>query len=377
MQATHQNKFDMLRGVASIAVLIPHAAAVFLYRFLGPDHPLALAGGTIARHAVLVFFLLSGFLITLSIVTNVYRNGRLDVAEYLAARIARIYPPLVGAIVIVLVAFAIIHGLGLPGANRYGQPGDLYAVREQFTVKAKDVLLALLMQNGMLDADGPLWSLYIEFHLYIFALFAAIAVTATGVVKRLAAAIVAIVLVAWWIRRDTQFVFYLAVWGLGAALSIWRAQAERFKTIFAALAGAGLAVHLVLLAIAPGMLVVEKPSVWASFGLQFVACIAYMYAIFFASWGQQPTSWLIRSGDYSYSLYVIHFPLLLLVLSLTQTWMGDSLWKAYAVAAVATVGVIATSSAFANFFENQRRFKPHIRNAINFILRTRGRPATT
>lgn len=139
MQPIHQNKFDMIRGIASIAVLLSHVAQTFLYRLLGVQHPFAHICGTLAHQAVLVFFLLSGYLITLSIVANVRRNGGLDVLEYLAARIARIYPPLIGAILIVLLVSAIIHGLALPGSQHYGVPGDLYAVRSQFSVTAKDI----------------------------------------------------------------------------------------------------------------------------------------------------------------------------------------------------------------------------------------------
>jgi len=375
MQASHQNKFDLLRGIASIAVLVPHIAAVFLYRLIGSDHPIASTAGTVARHAVLVFFLLSGYLITLSIFVNVQRNGRFNVAEYLTARVARIYPPLLGAIGIVLAAFAIIHGLGLPGAEHYGLPGDLYAARDRFTVSAKDVLFALLMHNGMLEADGPLWSLCIEFNLYIAALFAALAVTASTAKRRLVTAAAAIAWVAWWIRADSQFVFYLAIWALGASLCIWRALLARpiVAKSFSVLAWTSLGIYLALLFLAPGWLVIDKPGHWASFGLQFIACVGYAYVLFVPTWGERPPRWLARSGDYSYSLYVIHFPILLLILSLTQTWMGSSLTRACIVAALSGVIAIAASSVFSTFFENQRLFRPFIRSALGFVLRSEAR----
>ena len=367
MHANHQNKFDLLRGVASIVVLLAHVAATFLYRFVGALHPLAQACGTLARHAVLVFFLLSGHLITQSIVANVQRNRRLDVREYLVARLARIYPALVGAILIVLLVAATIQGLALPGAQSYGIPGDLYAVRSRFAVEAGDVLHALLMQNGMLDADGPLWSLCIEFHLYQVALFVALAATPGATLNRIGAAAMAVAVVFWGISRDGQFAFYLAVWSVGAALSVWRVQAVRCKVAFAAIAWVGAGVHGVLLLTAPALLSAALPNVWVACGLQFWACMGYAYAMFQSGWRPRPARWLVRSGDFSYSLYVIHFPLLLLVLSATQDFMGASVWRSCAVAAGATLAVIGVASVFADFFEDQRRFKPALRQLLDTL----------
>lgn len=96
------------------------------------------------------------------------------------------------------------------------------------------------MQNGMLDADGPLWSLYVEFHLYVVALFVALVMTASGTLKRTAAAALSIALVGWLIYKNDQFLFYLAVWSVGSGLSIWRTQIEQFKVALAGLGWAGL-----------------------------------------------------------------------------------------------------------------------------------------
>jgi peptidoglycan/LPS O-acetylase OafA/YrhL len=284
---------------------------------------------------------------------------------------------LVGAILIVMLASAIIQGFALPGSQHYGIPADLYSVRDKFVVTAMDVPRALLMQNGMLDADGPLWSLNIEFHIYIAALFIALSVSAHGTLKRVAAAVLAVALVGWWVFKDSQFAFYLAVWSLGALLSIWGAEIERFKLVYAVLAWAGLAVHLVLLFSAPALLSAEEQNIWVALGLQFVACLSYAYAFFISDWGKQSPLWLKKTGDFSYSLYVIHFPLLLLLLSATQDFMGFSIWRSCAVAATATVAVITISIAFAAFFENQRHFKSHIRKVIDFLLMSKNRTSRT
>lgn len=348
----------MLRGVAALAVLIPHAIATYVERLIGPEHPVAQIGGALARHAVLVFFLLSGYLITRSIVANVQRNGRLDVAEYLTARIVRIYPPLIGTIGLVLVAWALIHGFRLPGSDRYGVAGDVYAVREAFTVRAMDAPNALLMRNGMLDADGPLWTLYIEFHLYLIAMFAAMG----GSGKRLVWPIVAVALLAYWTAQDASFAFFAAVWALGAAVALARPHIGTWSRLVAIGAAVALGVALVL---APAVFVAEPASRWVGYAVQLGACLVYVQLIFLESrLGADPPVWLVRTGDFSYSLYVIHFPVLLLILSLTQAWMGSSMPRALGVAGGAVLVAAGTAYLFARFFEDQPRFRPTIRAAL-------------
>jgi peptidoglycan/LPS O-acetylase OafA/YrhL len=71
-------KFELLRGIAAIIVLIVHAIQLYWFRLIGSSNEIALISGLFGRHAVLLFFLLSGYLITLSILTNIIRNQRFD-----------------------------------------------------------------------------------------------------------------------------------------------------------------------------------------------------------------------------------------------------------------------------------------------------------
>lgn len=170
-------KFELLRGIAAIIVLIVHAIQLYWFRLIGSSNEIALISGLFGRHAVLLFFLLSGYLITLSILTNIIRNQRFDWTEYAAARIARIYPPLIGAIILVVIAWFVIRVFHLPGYTHYGIATDKYIARERFDISWRDVKRTLLMANGFLQANGPLWSLYIEWHLYVIAMFFTITIT--------------------------------------------------------------------------------------------------------------------------------------------------------------------------------------------------------
>jgi len=365
-------KFDLLRGIGAIAVLLAHAVATYVARIIGPDHPVVLLAGTIARHAVLVFFLLSGYLITQSILANVRRNGRLDVVEYLAARIARIYPPLIGAICVVLGAWALIHGLDLPGSERYGRPGDLSVVREAFTVNLKDVPLTLLMSGGMYQADGPLWYLYVEFHIYIIAMFAAMAV---GTSRRRLWGVVALAQLIFWTTHHPSFAFYSAVWALGAATSLAKERIGGWTRPVAYLIGIAL---IACGFVAPQLLTVGRGNPWVEYSVQMASSLVYVYVFFLSDrFGNSPPEALVKTGSFSYSLYVVHFPLLLLAYSLTQDWMGASLARSLAVTICAIISVLLFSAVFAKFFEDQRRFKPRIRATLRLILTVlrRSRPS--
>ncbi len=358
----------MLRGLASIVVLLAHVVETLLQRLLGSGNTVVLIAGNLARHAVLVFFLLSGYLITQSIVSNVGRNGRFDVGEYLSARIARIYPPLIGAILIVLAAWCIVHALSLPGTLRYGLPGDVFAARSAYTVTAWDIPRTLLMQNGMLQADGPLWSLYVEFHLYLIAMFVALALSGR---KRRISVGVALLLFGFWARLDSSFVFFGLVWALGAVAMLAKRRlvtsgmVNRTTLISCPLAGCLIGAAF----FAPRLLDIENPNPWIAYSVQLACSLVYADLMFFRDrFAARPHRILVQTGHFSYSLYVIHFPLLLLVLSFTQNWSGSSLTRSLVVALPSAVAITFAASWFARFFEDQRHFKPVIKSALSLVL---------
>lgn len=327
----HQKKFDSFRGVAAIVVLLGHIVQSLMERLTGPDATIVLTAGIAARHAVLVFFLLSGYLITASIRANIRKNGRFVAIDYLTARITRIYPPLVGAILLSLLVLGAIHGFDLTA--HYGLPTDLYVAREAFTISPKDVALALVMQNGMLVADGPLWSLYMEFHLYVLAMLMVM-----GGWWRLVAA----VLFAFWTGINHDFAFFALVWAAGAAIAM------------------GLRVPGWIALLAVGTSIAAPPMGYLA---QTLACVGYAWLMFSTREWAVP-KWITATSDYSYSLYVIHFPLLMLALSCTQEWMGSSWQRTVLVAGLCVPIALLTAHYFARVFENQKRFRPWIHRAL-------------
>jgi peptidoglycan/LPS O-acetylase OafA/YrhL len=365
-----ERRFDLVRGLAAIAVLVSHVVDVYISRLTGQDQRLVHAVDLLARHAVLVFFLLSGYLITLSILANIESHRRFDALAYLSSRITRIYPPLCGALAIVIIAWALIHGFGLPGAVRYGLPGDRYAPADAFSLSAPEILSVLAMQGGLPVTDGPLWSLYAEFHIYILAMLGALAWSARTAARRYLWLALAVLLGLLWVWRWTWFSFFALVWLLGAAAALADPRQERVRAArrlrgLAAAAAAGALVLWLVTAHNTDAWVVDRYPLWQGFVVQALCSVCYAYLLFrTTSLSRIVPAALVGSGNYSYSLYLIHCPLLLLGLSLSQNWVGHSLARALLVASAAFLATLCAAAVFARYFEEQRRFRGPIERAL-------------
>jgi peptidoglycan/LPS O-acetylase OafA/YrhL len=93
INAAQSGHLDLLRGVAAQMVLVQHALGLCFPDRGYEDYGLGALG-------VQVFFLLSGFLITHSIVSRA-RTGSYSLTDFLVSRFARIYTPYIPAILLV------------------------------------------------------------------------------------------------------------------------------------------------------------------------------------------------------------------------------------------------------------------------------------
>lgn len=149
----HSNSIDGLRAFAILPVLIGHA------------FPLVLPGGFIG---VDIFFVISGFLITAMIIRKA-QAGQFDLFDFYKRRVLRIFPALFVVLLVTFVASLII----LP-------PLQLREMGQAMV--ASSVFLSNLlfwMKSGYFDAAAELnplvhtWSLAVEEQFYIVAPFLA------------------------------------------------------------------------------------------------------------------------------------------------------------------------------------------------------------
>lgn len=326
-------RFDVTRGAAAIVVLLTHIAQAFIWRFYGATSWMDMAGGWAARFAVLAFFLLSGRLIVGSIISNVKRTGHFDAVDYFLNRIARIYPPFLLAVVLAIAVVAVIQLFELPGSN--GSPlGSLRATGLSFTFD--EVLKSLALYGGLTTIDGPLWTLYIEVKLYIAAGGLALLIFGRGALTKAGGA--SLIAFAIWTGVDHyRFWFFVVIWCFGAITNL---PAAKSTASFLGIA---------LVAIFFCQVTRGYPSyIDGSMGtlVQSTGCAVIAYALLVRDWSEvRFPYWLVKTGDFSYTLYVIHFPVLALCLSISLKINGSSL----ALAGAAALLCAATALLLAMF----------------------------
>jgi peptidoglycan/LPS O-acetylase OafA/YrhL len=159
----HSERFaalDGLRGVAWLLVLLAHGSEYYLF----PDVFVSYGGWL----GVVVFFVLSGFLITYLLLEEWARTGRISLANFYARRTLRIWPLYFA----VLGAYAFVF----PFFDQDTCSSIVVSTNDPSFAYYQHSLLAypFFLQNYLVDQwDVPLglrifWSLVVEEHFYLF-----------------------------------------------------------------------------------------------------------------------------------------------------------------------------------------------------------------
>jgi len=298
LHPSYRPDVDGLRAIAVLAVVGFHAA------------PGRVAGGFIG---VDVFFVISGYLISTIIFSNLERTNNFSIIDFYNRRIRRIFPSLI-TIMIASLAF----GWFALTADEYTQLGKHIGGGAAFVSN-----LLLYRESGYFDTAADmkpmlhLWSLAIEEQFYIFwPLMLAFAWKRKWSFLRATAAIgiLSFLVNLYLVHRDPSAAFYwpisrfweLMIGGVLAYLTLHRPELlRRGKNAQSLLGFALLALGLLFINRARGF-----PSWWA--------LLPAMSSFFVISAG--PQAWfnkhvlskrvLVWIGLISYPLYLWHWPLL-------------------------------------------------------------------
>lgn len=284
----HFAALDAARGGLAIVVVFAHA----WQNFISTNTPLFLSLS--AKLAVFSFFTLSGYVIALNSQRNVEKHGQFDALSYALGRAFRIIPPLV--LIIALTALVEL-ALRLGGMNE--APLARAEYRQDLFLTAK--CLATLCATGTLvrDANGPLWSLEAEIQLYVLA--------GLLMVGRKWALIACAVYLAACFRPIRDGLLTIQPVSYFAFAAGWFAQRMKPTGL---LIPVGLAAFVGTLS---ALSATELSHLNGGLGVNLAfACyaIASAAAIPFLATREAP-SLLVRAGGFSYTLYIVHFPLLL------------------------------------------------------------------
>lgn len=339
-----QGALDGLRGYAVVLVFFVHFAGGYLVRRGGNPDVVPFTGWTGAfdkvlywlyssHHGVLLFFVLSGFLITRMVVDN----PRFEYRHFLQRRIVRIYPAFLLAMALTVVV-GVAWGLPAPGT--------------------KLVLLNLVFINGVPGSGVPgilgnnvSWSLFYEMVFYLVFPVWIIAARALGLSRVFSLLCGGIALAylpgVFGVRLD-RFEFFFA----GAAVGVLRADSIRavarhvsdlgLVLCYLFITTAHMARYLddgrfsLLFALAGSLLLLKAAS---GEGL-----LARML-----SW--PPIVWL---GGVSYSFYLLHSLALGFAFKWTSHWVGGTPVQAVAVAMLGFA--LATVLAALSFAGSERLY---------------------
>lgn len=359
MRGYRYDALDGVRGVAAQAVVLTHAVEMAFLPLHGTG---AAITGWIGRVSVMTFFALSGFVIATSLGRMAGRDGRFLV-PYAVHRVARIAPPLIFAIALTFAVGALGRA-GLPLLTRTGEPYTMGVL-----AFLRGITLTFAPSDATFVIDNPLWSLRQEVYLYGVAAFAALAIVGRG-----ARRVLGIALASGLVLVTANRFFYLQslalfAAGAGAALLGGHPGLRRWATMPVLLPVAALALGAPLaFAANPGF--VDAMSAWGPF-LAYQAALGLPLALVLlglaTTGGQTGRLFAACEGAaaFSYTLYVVHMPILVLVFSLRAhlDWVPGFASDA-ATFAVAWTGAQAVAIFAARAVERPRQARAALFSAL-------------
>jgi peptidoglycan/LPS O-acetylase OafA/YrhL len=286
-----------LRGITALTVVIGHSLLIFQAPAWFRKAEVLFNG----QAAVVIFFVLSGFVLTRSL-RRYQTEATLDFSAFVIKRFFRLYPALWVATIFGLAYYIVIH-------NRFTipNPSEFFLLRypeHRFT----PLHVAASFAGALAFLVPPVWSVFVEIVGSIFMPF--IAWAAFRKHEWFGVGLSAMLIVSLTIGGLSyyQFGMYLGYFMLGAALCV---LPPALKASIAKLRP--WRTPLILL-IAAAVL----PSQWLPWRPEFVTfyeacCAAAMIAlIVYADAGKEflTSKPIVYLGDISYSVYLLHFTVL-------------------------------------------------------------------
>jgi peptidoglycan/LPS O-acetylase OafA/YrhL len=335
---------DLLRGLAAILVLGDHWRNYFfvnlhevgLHRVLLAVPYIFTAAG---HEAVVIFFVLSGFLIGGTIRRSL-ELGQWNWARYLTNRLVRLWIVLLPGLLLTLLWDKI--GVALEPSVYLGDPAN-HILGSIARTDAAPVFVGnlLFVQEVVVPAfgsNGPLWSLANEFWYYVLfplGLLAIVPFTSTRT-RIITAAL--FTLLGIWLRTTLLPLF--PVWLLGAALL--NLPRPHLSNSLRWLAVATYVPIVFLCTRLHGTLGIVTDYILAG------GTATLIWTLLSASQPAPAAAGQVRFSRglarFSYTLYVVHFPFLTLIAALL---VGDQRWQPTPAHIAAALGILAVTLAYA------------------------------
>ncbi len=297
-----KNYLTPMRWILAATVALAHA-----WEVTDGNDPLGLYNWQASDLAVNGFFILSGLLIAKSLTT------RQDLQSFFRSRVLRIYPALV--VVLLVMMFVLGPIFSDPGGAGFLFDPEAWSFffRTLLMGEPRVVIAGVFDGNAMPHFNAPLWTIRFEIACYVIA---GLAFTYGGVHTKWRATIAALILLllnfilsfpafANLGEEVHDFFRLISAFSIGFALYFW----PRTRTP-----------GRVMVALVAILFVLAGKSVFGEISGNFTIAVALMH-FGLSKW---PLQFLHKLPDYSYGIYIWHFPVLQ---ALVYLWPDLTPWE--------------------------------------------------
>lgn len=325
--------FTSLRGIACLIVVMAHVWSILDWPSLFANDPLVLSayqfiGGLFnGSGAVQLFFVLSACVLSVSLSKESTQQA-LPVKRFYVRRIFRIYPALWVSIVLTLCLWYLIRSPQALDSGLYSAWGAWQAYPATPTPK----LIALSMLGLYVHLNGPLWTLRVElFYSLVFPVFYRLARN-----PRTRLALLACVSLLALLPIPREFCLHYAfAFGFGAAIPFLpRAGDIPYRTT------ATIAlISLLFSQMAADRLGIDMKG---AENIQMLVAFVAVYCLYCSGRSMRvlETKPVTFIGDISYSIYVLHFPLLFALTPLAVEDFGPAQVREHPLAFLLALAVV-------------------------------------
>ncbi len=347
LNAEASQQFNQIRGFSTVTVVLCHAYLIFLY----PIYPEIMMPIYLLAHAcVMALFALSGFLICQSACNNIQQNGRFIIQKYAKARINRIVPPLYFTCGFLLLLYWLSPFVFASGNREFKIISDTMS-QANMSLNTESLLGVLFFVNGFITetpaSNFAFWSLSFEAWFYI--LFGLLLLPSRKISASFALLCLTILS-----TLNYVFLLYVCIWITGAIAALL--YNHRYRLTVKQITVMITSITFILVCGAYFGLIVLKDSLdtqklmLAIYGTWIGTVLAVM--LYFIS-TQRIRIWLPFQfvAPSSYTVYLLHFPLLLFIYGIIQPYIYGSHWILIIITLIISIFVIAIAMIIGRYVE--------------------------
>ena len=283
------NQLDSWRAILSFIVFISHGFQILSTSEIKNQNWMRI-WGPLAHISVLLFFFISGYVIWNSLQSrhNSDSKGKKFTLDFIKARFFRIFPPLIGS-VIILYIFKLIIKIKFPEH-----------AFEEFNFSKIDVIQYLAMYKVSLGKiNAPLWSLIIEWWFYFIGLLIfKFSLQNNYFIKLIMLIICYFIIQDILISLNSDVFIYFLIWSIGAIVKKYELfEFKKTTKIISFLLIYYLFFHQNILL--SGEDLSKNPMLQLFITIAFIGIIGIEFNV----------SILKFISKFSYTLYIIHYPI--------------------------------------------------------------------